>query len=257
MICKARYIVRSLLALCCILPLAILVMLSISKNWVFPHLLPANFTIENWVGLLEGSNDTTKSFFVSLSIALSVAAIASLLGFIASKFIAYHKKSRQLLLLAYFPFALSPVIFAICLKFYFLSAGLSGNITGIILAQLFIAVPYSIIVFTGFWNPRIKQYQDLVHTLGGTQSQAFRKIILPLARPIFIVCFFQCFLISWFEYGLTTVIGYGKVQTLTVKVFQFIGEANIFQAALSCCILIIPPVVMLWVNKKFILQQPR
>lgn len=257
MIYKPRYIILSLLAFCCILPLGILIMLSLSRNWVFPQLLPVSFTVENWADLLQPGNDTTKSFFISLAIALSVAAIASLLGFITSKFIAYHRKSQQLLLLAYFPFALSPVIFAVCLKFYFLSTGLSGNIAGVILAQLFIAIPYSIIVFTGFWNPRIKQYQDLVQTLGGTENHAFTKIILPLARPLFLVCFFQCFLISWFEYGLTTVIGYGKVQTLTLKVYQFIGEANIFHAALSCCILIIPPVIMLWINKKFILQQPR
>lgn len=254
---KGRHILLPLLALCCILPLAVLLLLSFSRNWVFPKLLPGSISTENWSDLFRSGNGITKSFFISLSIAFTVAAIASILGFLTSKFIAYHKKRSQLLLLAYFPFALSPVIFAVCLKYYFLSAQLSGNIPGVMLAQLIIAIPYSIILFTGFWNLRVKQYQDLVFTLGGTTRDAFRKVVLPLARPMFLVCFFQCFLISWFEYGLTMVIGYGKVQTLTIKVYEFIGEANIFQAALSCCILIIPPVLLLWMNKKFIFQQPR
>ena len=52
------------------------------------------------------------------------------------------------------------------------------------------------------------------------------------------------------------IIGYGKVQTLTVKVYQFLTEANIFYAALNCCLLILPPVLLLWMNKRIILRYP-
>lgn len=68
------------------------------------------------------------------------------------------------------------------------------------------------------------------------------------------MCFFQAFLISWFEYGLTTLIGIGKVQTLTVKVFQYIGEANIFHAALASLLLALPPAGLLWVNKQVLFK---
>ncbi|WP_204314462.1 hypothetical protein, partial [Klebsiella aerogenes] len=71
--------------------------------------------------------------------------------------------------------------------------------------------------------------------LGGTNIVALTSVIIPLSKPLLLVCFFQCFLISWFEYGLTSVIGYGKIQTLTIKVYQFLTEANIYYAALSCC----------------------
>jgi putative spermidine/putrescine transport system permease protein len=67
-----------------------------------------------------------------------------------------------------------------------------------------------------------------------------------------LIAFFQSFLISWFEFGLTNYIGGGQVQTLTLRVYQYIGEANIHLAALSSLLLVIPPLILLWLNKRFI-----
>ncbi|WP_304063585.1 ABC transporter permease [Pedobacter glucosidilyticus] len=250
-----KYFILLMLALVFTLPIAILFLLSFSQKWVFPKLLPEKLTLENWTVILGDGHVISNSFVISLSIALFVAGSATILGFVLSRYIAYHPKRRLLTFLTYFPFALSPVIFAICLKYYFIKLGLIGNLYGIVLAQLIIALPYSIIFFLSFWNQKVLDYQNLVYTLGGKQKQAFLYITLPLAKSFLVICFFQCFLISWFEYGLTSIIGYGKISTLTIHVFQFINEANIFYAALSCCLLILPPVILLWFNKRFIIQQ--
>lgn len=98
----------------------------------------------------------------------------------------------------------------------------------------------------------MRSMEQLVATLGGNTWQTYIKVLLPVAKGALLVCFFQTFLISWFEYGLTTIIGVGKVQTLTVKVFQYISEANIFYAALASCLLVAPPIVLLWINKRFV-----
>lgn len=255
MIFNKRNIILGCLALAFLTPIFTLFFISFSREWRFPDILPVQFTLENWLDLFSSKSSIGFSLIVSTVIALVVAAFATFLGFMVSRYVAYHKYRKQLLMLTYFPFALSPVIFALCLKFYFIKLGLIGNMQGIILAQLIIAFPYSVIFFTGFWNQRIKQYQDLVATLGGSTKVAFRRIVFPMARNLLLVCFFQCFLISWFEFGLTSVIGYGKVETLTIKVFQFINEANIFYSALCCCLLILPPVILLWFNKKFVVHK--
>ena len=232
-------------------------MLSFSMNWTYPGVLPKTFTLAHWNEFLFRSNGLAASALNSFCIALFVATMATCLGFISSRWIAYHKRKNLLLTLTYFPFALSPVIFAICLKYYFLSSGLAGNIEGVILAQLIITFPYSTIFFISFWNNSVNNYMSLAYTLGSSKIHCYRKVIYPLAKTFLLTCFFQCFIISWFEYGLTTIIGYGKVQTLTIKVFQFIGEANVYYAALCSCLLIIPPVILLWVNKKFVIYQNR
>lgn len=254
---KGKSILVSILVLWWCLPLLLLLFLSVSINYTFPNLLPQHFTLQHWADFLFDNDGLQQSFFNSFSIALLVGSIATFLGFISSKWIANHQRKYLWLTLTYFPFALSPVIFAVCLKFYFLKAGLAGNIIGVIIAQLMIAFPYATIFFTSFWNNTIKNYQNIASTLGSNSVLIYRKIIFPLAKSLLLVCFFQCFLMSWFEYGLSSIIGYGKVPTLTIKVFQFIGEANIFYAALSSCLLIVPPIVLLWINKKLVVNQNR
>lgn len=178
--------------------------------------------------------------------------MVTLLSFITSKYISFSKYRNQWLLMAYAPYVFAPVILAACLQFFFLKFGLSGNLYGVLLAQLFITYPFGIILFSGFWNQEMRAMEQLVATLGGNSLQTYIKVLLPIAKNALLICFFQTFLISWFEYGLTVVIGVGKLQTLTVKVFQYVNEANLFYAALASCLLIFPPVLLLWLNRRFI-----
>ncbi len=254
---KRGHISRITIGIICILPVLLLFFLSVVKNWVFPNLVPASISLDSWMGIFDNSSGMGESIVLTFLIAFSVASIATVAGFLSSKFIAYNRYRKWLILLAYLPFVMSPVILAVCLKFYFIKMGLAGKVIGVIIANLIIAFPYSVIFFIGFWNRQIANYEILVQNLGGNMKQAFFKVIIPLSKSMLMVCFFQCFLIVWFEYGLTSIIGYGKVQTLTVKVYQFLTEANLFYAALSCCLLVIPPVILLWINKRIIFREAK
>ncbi len=245
----------TLLVLLILFPFVYLVLLSLSAQWRFPQVLPAYFGLRNWQALLISETGLLSSFLVSVVISLSVATVATLSGFLISRTVAYHPKKHLLTLLTYFPYILSPVVFAACLSFFFLKLGLFGEVSGVIVAQFMIAFPYALIFFSSFWGNKTRDMEDLVMTLGGNRWQSFLKVLLPLAKGMLLICFFQTFLISWFEYGLTSVIGVGKVQTLTIKVFLFIKEANFYYGALSCCLLIFPPVVLLYLNKKYVFNK--
>lgn len=238
-----------------LLPFALLTLLSLGQQWAFPRLVPGVITLDNWVSIWSTQSDLAHSLGLSLVISLSVAAIVTALSLVVSKAIAYHPARDRWLLLAYFPYMIAPIILATCLQFYFIRMDLSGKLGGVLLAQLFIAFPFGVIFFVGFWNRRMLAMEQLVATLGGTPWQTWTKVLLPVAKGAILVCFFQTFLISWFEYGLTTLIGVGKVQTLTLKVFQFVNEANIFYAALASISLILPPAILLYLNKRFVFNQ--
>jgi len=236
-------------------PVAYLLLLSVAGHWIFPHVLPQSLTLHRWTALLTGTNDLFGSLILSLVIALSVATISTFLGFFTSRHIAYHQRRTIWMRLSYFPFVLSPVIYAAIIYYYFIRLGLSGNIFGVVLGQLLIAYPYSVILFSGFWSDRIRNMEQLVQTLGGGRWQTYKRVLLPMAQGLLLVCFFQTFLISWFEYGLTTIIGVGKVQTLTLKVFQYINAANFYHAALSSSLLVLPPIILLYFNKKYLFKK--
>lgn len=244
-----------MVALAFVFPVAYLLVLSLADSWIFPQLLPEALTVKRWGALFGGTNNLLGSLLLSLIIAFTVATISTICGFFTSKHLAYHRNRSLWMRLSYFPFVLSPVIYAAVLYYYFIRFGLSGNILGVILGQLLIAYPYSVILFSGFWSKRMQLIEKLVQTLGGNRWQTYRRVLLPMAQGLLLVCFFQTFLISWFEYGLTTIIGVGKVQTLTLKVFQYINEANFYNAGLSSSLLVLPPIILLYFNKRYLFQK--
>ena len=76
----------------------------------------------------------------------------------------------------------------------------------------------------------------------------------PAALPLLRVCFFQTFLISWAQYGLTLMIGAGKVRTLPLRVYDYLLEADPAYAALASLFLILPPCALLWLERRVLLK---
>ncbi len=244
-----------LVALACLFPFVYLAALSVAESWRFPDLTPQGFRPGRWLTALTGSAGLGRSFAISCAISLTVAVIATPTGFLASKFMAAHRRRRLLLFLAYAPFVMSPAVIAVCLMFVYLKLGLGGGVAGVIAAQIIFSLAFAMVFFNGFWSPRVKAMEDLVYTLGGNRWQAYREALLPAARGMLLICFFQAFLISWFQYALTMMIGAGKVQTLPLKVYDYVNEANMFYAAMASLLLALPPALLLWLNKRFVFKQ--
>lgn len=243
-----------LLALACLFPFAYLGVLSLTGAWVFPDLWPEALTLDLWARVFGGTSGLGASFVLSTAISVAVAAASTAAGFVTGKFIAYHPRQRALLFLAYVPFVMSPVILGTCLMYLYLRAGLAGSALGVVLAQMIFAYGFAIVFFNAFWNARVRALENIVYTLGGSTWQAYRKVLLPVAREMLLICFFQTFLISWFQYGLTLLVGAGRVQTLPIKVYEYVGAANVYYAALASCLLVLPPAVLLWANKRFVFK---
>lgn len=249
-----RPTVAWLLVACCLFPFLYLLVLSFTREWAFPNLWPEALGLHLWRQLIGGSHELGTSFLHSFLISGCVGVLSTLAGYVTGRFIAYHPRRRALLFLAYVPFIMSPVILGTCLMFLYLKARLAGTVTGVILAQAMFAYGFSIVFFSAFWNAEVRQMENLVYTLGGSTWQAFRNVLLPLSKGMLLICFFQTFLISWFQYGLTLLIGVGKVKTLPIQVYAYINEANAYYAALASCLLVLPPALLLWTNKRFLFK---
>ncbi len=247
-----RTTLAALIALLCLFPFAYLVVLSLAQAWPFPAVWPEALSFDLWVEMLTGPSALGESFLLSCLVSVLVATSSTAAGYVTGKYIAYHRHQRRLLFLAYVPFVMSPVILGTCLMYLYIKASLVGSVAGVILAQIMFAYGFAIVFFSAFWTPRVRAIEQLVYTLGGTTTDAYRRVLLPISREMLLICFFQTFLISWFQYGLTLLIGSGKVQTLPIKVYDYINEANIFYAALASCLLILPPALLLWINKRFV-----
>ncbi|TNE54273.1 MAG: ABC transporter permease [Bacteroidetes bacterium] len=232
------------------LPFVYLPLLSLATQWRFPLLIPDELTLQHWTQALS-IGGISGSLLFSAFTALAVALACTALGFRVARTIARHPHRQTLVAIAYLPYAFSPVIYAFCLQFFFLKTSLNGTVAGVFLGQFLIVFPFTIILFVNHWTPRLRAMEELVYTLGGTPAAAWSRVLLPISRPALLNGLFQTFLLSWFEYGLTSVIGQGRVPTLPVRVYQYIGEANPYFAALGSTLLICPPLLFLWLNHRF------
>ncbi len=239
-----------------LIPIWFIPLRSIMGAWPYPSILPEDWNYSFWTLLFSGG-DLSKSLFSSLILSLSVALFATLGGFLLSRSIfgGEKDKSQSLLIFAYLPFLISPVLYAACLYFFFVKFELSASWPGVFIAQIFIALPYSLILWSGFWTKRTRDLEQQSRSLGASSLQTFKKVILPYAGGLLFVCFFQCFIISWFEFGLSQMIGVGQVKTLTILVYQFVQSANPAQAATAAALLLLPPIILLFAQKELLFPE--
>ncbi len=243
-----------LLASLFILPASYLLLLSFSASWQFPMLFPDVLTAKWWVWSFGSRFAVVGGMGLSLGIAAGVSLISTLAAFLSSRWMALSRHRNGLLLLAYFPFVLSPVVLAASIYIFFVRLGWNGSVAGVLFAHFLIAYPYAVILFSGYWNERLLTMDALAATLGAGSFQRYRRVLFPLSRGVLALALFQTFLISWFEYGLSSYIGMGRVPVLTVQVYRYISEANPHMAAVASLLLVFPPLLMLWVNKRFLIR---
>jgi putative spermidine/putrescine transport system permease protein len=202
-------------------------------------------------GLHEHRPEIPESLALSVTISTIVAAFATAAGFLASREVARSRRRGLLTVVAYTPFAISPVVLGACLLHVFIVLGIAGTLAGVVLAQTTLAFGFAVVYFLGFWTPRMRAIEELARTLGGTDRQALLRALAPCARRMLVVCFAQAFLISWVQYGLTLVVGQGKVRTLPVRVYDLVFEASVGDAAAVGLVLVVPPLLLLALTRRF------
>ncbi len=230
-----------------VLPIAMLIVLSVAASWEYPRLLP-NMQLSLLSRIVAGG--AGWSFLTSLQVAMPVALISVVLGFLSSYRLLGSRYRNIWLWLALIPFCTAPVILSLEMQYFFIRFGLTAQRLGVVIGQLLIGIPYATVLFSLFWSAdRLKQ-EEAARTLGCSRLQIMQHIHIPAAGGILKLVFAQLFLFSWFEYGMTQMLGVGQVQTLPVLIFKSTQEANLALAAGACLVLILLPVIFIIFTRK-------
>lgn len=239
-----------LLSLIMIAPLLVLGLLSVAVQWRYPSLWPSAFHHRLWLDLLHDGSALGLAFLASGLIAAAVSVLATVGGLCTSERIARHQHHSALLRLAVLPFAVSPVVMALSLDYGFIRLHWAGTVPGLILAQTLFAYAYATLLLNSLWSPRMVALSNLAASLGASRRQLWTRVRLPLGSAVIGVCLFQTFLMSWFDFALARIIGAGRVVTLPIKVFEYFGSGDLRLAAASGLLLMLPPMLMLVLNRK-------
>ena len=242
-------------ALLMLFPFGLLILISLGSGWSFPRLLPDRLDYAPWKHVFSDRDQMLVAMRTSVLMSLTVATFSVTGGLFIGRTI---RRTRSSLaeFLVYLPFVISPVVVGICLYDLLIRMQLIGNILGVILLQTVFALSFSSVFFSELWSPRSERLEQLVRNLGGSHWDVWRHAVFPQISGLILVCFVQTALYSWLDYGIVSMIGGGSVSSVTTRLFGYIREASVNQAAQSSLILLAPALLGFLVTSSVYFLRP-
>jgi alpha-glucoside transport system permease protein len=215
-----------------------------------PHVL----TLENYQRMLE--NDAIIS---ALFTTVAVAVGGTFLTLFVSALTAYALAwidfpGRDWLFLVIVGFLVVPMQMSLIPIFgIYNSVGLFDTVLGLILFHTAFGLPFSIFLLRNFFLGIPRDLIDAARIDGASETQVFRRVVLPLGRPaIAAIAIFE-FLWNWNDFLVALTFG-RETQVLTVAIFsqlrQFGSNIELIAPA-SFFSLILPLVVFFAFQRSF------
>ncbi len=235
-----------LLLLAVAAPVVPLLLWAVAGQWGYPAVLPTELSGRGLALLVDPRQQVLRGLGTSLGIAVAVAVLAVAVGFPAGRALGTHRfRGRRLVqLLLLLPVVVPGLAVTLGLQVFFIRAGLSDTVAGVVLVQLLPAVPYTATVLGGAFANLDLDLERQARALGASTLQALVHVTLPVLRPALVAAGLFAFLISWSEYVLTLLVGGGTVATLPLLLFAAIGGTDTTAAAALGVLLVAVPLVL-------------
>lgn len=239
------WIVTALTCTFLLVPVAFLGALSFgSSQWlVFP---PPSWTLK-WYQELANDPRWLEAAWTSLKIGTLVMFASVFLGLLASFALVRGRFPGRKFLQGCFmtPMVLPVVVFAVALYALFLRIGLSGTLTGFVIAHTILAFPFAVISITTSLAQFDKSVEDAAVLCGASPLEAKIRITLPAIRlGLFSAALFS-FLVSWDEVIVAIFMASPTLQTLPVRIWGALRQdLSPVIAAVSTILIVITLAIM-------------
>ena len=98
-----------------------------------------------------------------------------------------------------------------------------GTYQALIIPNISFVLPLTIYILVSFFREMPWELEEAARIDGCTKSQAFRKIIIPLAAPGIFTTAILAFISSWNEFLIASQLSNDTTQTVTVAIAGFAG----------------------------------
>lgn len=190
-------------------------------NWI-----PSSFYLGNYekaIAVLDFKNTLLQTIYVTGIPALIQTISCSLIGYGFARFKFPGKNILFFLVIA--TFIIPPQITVIPQFLMFKNLGLLESILAYILPALFgqgIKSAIFILIFFQFFKMIPKVLEEAAQVDGAGSFKIFFRIAVPMAIPAYITSFLFSFVWYWNETYLATMLLGGEIQTLPMKLQQFV-----------------------------------
>lgn len=219
---------------------------------------PSRMTFEHFSYVIAHSAFPTffkNSLIVAGSTALVVTVIASLSGYVLSRFTFRAKYWIVALMLLTQMF---PLVMLVAPIFKILSPlGLTNSLTGLVLVYSAFNVPFATFLMQSFFDGIPKDLEEAAKIDGATQFVAFRQIILPLTLPGIAATLGFVFTAAWSEllFALMLISG-NDAATFPVGLLSFVSKfsVNFGQMMAAGVLALIPACLFFLLIQRYLVQ---
>ena len=221
-----------------------------------PTLVPRNFTLDNYAGILAGSLASAipflayfrNSLIVALGTVFATLVLAAPAAYAFSR-VPFRGK-RRLIYFVLVSQMLPVVLILIPLYRMLMRVRLLSTYPGLVLPYLMLTLPFSIWMLKGYFDTIPRELDEAGKVDGCTKLQAMLRVIMPNVTPGLTATAIVTFIMAWDEFIIAlTIMDKNAMRTLPVGMIQsFVGEFSIkWGEMMAASVVTAIPVVLIFV----------
>ncbi|MDQ0472137.1 ABC transporter permease [Labrys wisconsinensis] len=240
-------ILLAALAVFVLAPLVCVVLWAFAEAWRPPAPLPTAWGFKYW-GLLMARADVAAAIPTSLLISTLVTLLSAAVCLPAAyAFARLDFPGRRWLLLSFIAVNAFPRFpLYVAMAVLFLSAGLIGTVTAVVLVQLVFTLLYMIWIPAAAFRGVDPRMEEAGRDVGASHLTVLTRITLPQAAPALGTALLLTFVNTFYEVEGALLVGVPDVRTLPVVMLSLItGQIIIQYGAVLSVMLWVPSLVLL------------
>ncbi len=213
---------------CIFLPMALVLLWSVTERWPWPGLLPERYSLRTVKELFFGSASLPKLLFSSIALAMMVAVLGTVIGLMTARAteLCQFPGKKLVHLASFLPLLVPGTVFAMGIQITLIRLGLSDTIMGVILVHLIAAVPYCISIMTDVTRAAGKRLEEQAMVLGAGPFRAFWLVTMPCLKAGILSSMSMGFILSYSQYFTTLMAGGGRVKTIALVLVPYIQSGD-------------------------------
>lgn len=218
-----------------------------------------DLTMVNYQRLFAETRYSTW-FFNTLKIATASMILSIILIMITAWIMSrFHFKGRKTSLMTIMILSMFPTFLSMTAIYtLFATLGLVGKPISLIIVYSIGAIPYNTWLVKGYLDGVPIAIDEAAYIDGCTKFQAFRKMVLPMSRPIITYCAVSQFTLPWMDYILPNILlSKDNTRTLAVGLFALINgkeSVNFTIFAAGAVLIAIPITIVFIIFQKYLVQ---
>jgi multiple sugar transport system permease protein len=219
-----------------------------------PALLPIDGTLDGYRAVLHQQLPYLgTSLIVGLGTVALTLAITAPAGYALAKLRPWAGSALGYLLLI--AQMIPAIIMAMGYYAVLLNLGLLNTLSGLIVADSTIAVPFGVLIFTAFMSGIPDELLQAARADGAGHVRTFLAIVLPISRNATVTVALFTFLWAWSDFVFaSTLDGGGALRPITLGIYRYIGNNNQEWNAIMATAVVasIPATVLLVVAQRYV-----